>query len=132
MKLDKSIFIITTAIIGAVLIIIIGAVGFLYYHDIAQTSPAISRAESAISSLNSQVANLQTQLSSANSQISTLQNQLSTANSDITNLQTQLSSANSEITNLQTQLSGLQAQVSNQSQYPYFMWWYPIFLPPSH
>jgi peptidoglycan hydrolase CwlO-like protein len=132
MKVDKNIAIITVAIIGAVLIIVIGAVGFLYYHDIAQTSPAILRNESAISSLNSQVANLQSQLSTVNSQVSTLQTQLSSANSDIKNLQSQLATANSDITNLQSQVASLQAQVSNQSQYPYFMWWYPIFVPHSH
>jgi peptidoglycan hydrolase CwlO-like protein len=131
MKLDKSIAILIGAIIGAVLIILIGAVGFLYYHDIAQTSPAISREESAISSLNGQVANLQSQLATVNSQVSILQTQLSSANSDITTLQNQLSSANSDITTLQAQLASLQAQVSNQSQYPIGIWWYPIILPHS-
>jgi len=92
------------ALLITLIVLIVVAAAFINYRITASAN--ISRAESEISSLKSQ-------LSSANSQVSSLEGQLSSANSQVSSLEGQLSSANSQVSSLEEAVTSLQSQNSN-------------------
>ena len=88
-------------VLGIACMILVGSLvgAFVYYV------PLVDSKDSAISSLNSQVANLQNQTASDNASISNLQNQIDSLQSQIVELQKNASSQNATIANLQNQLA---------------------------
>ena len=119
-----------TPFLIAVIVIIIGVVGFLVYHS--QASSTITLNEASIASLESQATSLGNQLTTANTeittlqtqaladgnQINTLQNDLSTSTAQAASLQGQVTSANGQITTLQTQLATITSQAASlQTQF---------------
>ena len=94
-------------LITLVILIIVGA-GFIYYWMTASVD--ITKANSAISSLNVQVSSLQNQLTATNSQVASLRDQLASSN---TSQQSQLTSANAQIASLKTQLTSANSQIAS-------------------
>jgi uncharacterized coiled-coil DUF342 family protein len=115
----------STPFLVAVIIIILGVVGFSYYQN--RASSTIANKEEVIASLESQATSLGNQLTSANTQITelqtqviadstqitSLQNDLNTVNAQASSLQSQLTSANDQITSLQSQLSSVSSQADS-------------------
>lgn len=84
----------------ACMILVASLVGAFAYYV-----PLVNSKNSAISSLNSQVANLQNQTASDNLTMVGLQNQIDFLQSQLTDLEKNASSDNATIANLQSQLS---------------------------
>jgi DNA-binding transcriptional ArsR family regulator len=87
--------------LGIVCIVLVATLvgAFTYYV------PMINSKNSAISSLNSQVSNLQNQTASDNAAMTNLQNQIDSLQSQIAELEKNASSDNATIANLQNQLN---------------------------
>ena len=87
-----------TPFLVAVIIIILGAMGFAIYHS--QASSKLSSKEQTIASLESQATSLGSQITTANTKITELQTEALTNSAQISLLQSNLSTANDNANSL--------------------------------
>jgi DNA-binding transcriptional ArsR family regulator/uncharacterized coiled-coil protein SlyX len=94
--------------LGIICIILAAALvgAFAYYV------PMVNSKDSTISSLNSEVMNLQNQIASDNTSMVSLQNQIDSLQSQITELEKNASSDNAATANLNSTLTSLNAQIT--------------------